>query len=46
MLNFCALDNTYICYININPLYTGNPEKGTYTNSEDQNEMQHNAAFH
>ena len=34
-------------YIN-NPLYTGNPKTGTFTNSEDHYEMPHtgNAAFH
>ena len=31
---------------NFNSLYTRNPETGTLTNSEDQDEMQHNAAFH
>ena len=30
----------------MNPLYTGNPETGTFTNSEDQDEMPQNAAFH
>ena len=28
------------------PLYSGNPSAGTLTNSEDPDEMQHNAAFH
>ena len=27
-------------------LYTGNPLTGTFTNSEDLDEMPHNAAFH
>ena len=30
----------------INPLFTGNPLMGTLANSEDSDEMQHNAAFH
>ena len=30
----------------VNPLYTGNPYTGTLANSEDPDEMQHNAAFH
>ena len=30
----------------LNPLYTGNPLKSTLENSEDSDEMQHNAAFH
>ena len=30
----------------INNLYTGNPSVGTFANSEDPDEMQHNAAFH
>ena len=34
-----------ICCL-INPLYTGNPSTGTLANSEDPDEMQHNAAFH
>ena len=29
-----------------NPLYTGNLKTGTLANSEDPDEMQHNAAFH
>ena len=29
-----------------NPLYMGNPKTGTFTNSEDPDEMPHNAAFH
>ena len=29
-----------------NPLYTGNPKMGILANSEDPDEMQHNAAFH
>ena len=29
-----------------NPLSTGNPEKGTFTNSVDPDEMTQNAAFH
>ena len=29
-----------------NPLYAGNPIMGTLTNSEDTDEMQHNAVFH
>ena len=32
--------------IGINPLYTGKSLMGTLANSEDQDEMQHNAAFH
>ena len=31
--------------LSINPLYTANPLKGTLTNSEDPDEMQHDAAF-
>ena len=27
-------------------LYLGNSQKSTFANSEDPNEMQHNAAFH
>ena len=27
----------------VNPLYSGNPLTGTFTNSEDTHEMQHNA---
>ena len=30
----------------LNPLYNGNPLSGTLVNSEDPDEMQHNAAFH
>ena len=30
----------------INPLYPENPIMGTFANSEDPDEMQHNAAFH
>ena len=30
----------------INPLYLGNPLMSTFANSEDPDEMQHNAAFH
>ena len=30
----------------INCLYTGNPLMCTFTNSEDPDEMPHNAAFH
>ena len=30
----------------LNPLYSGNPETSTFANSEDSDEMQHNAAFH
>ena len=30
----------------INPLYTENPYTGTYTNSEDPDEMLLNVAFH
>ena len=29
-----------------NPLYTRNPEIDYFANSEDPDEMQHNAAFH
>ena len=29
-----------------NPLYSGTPLTGTYANSEDADEMPHNAAFH
>ena len=29
-----------------NPLYSGNPLTSTFANSEDPDEMQHNAAFH
>ena len=29
----------------INPLYTGNPKLGALANSEDPDQMQHNAAF-
>ena len=30
----------------LNPLYTGKHEMGILANSEDPDEMQHNAAFH
>ena len=30
----------------VNPLYTGKPLMGTFANSEDPDEMQHDAAFH
>ena len=30
----------------INPLYIGNPRTGSLANSEDSDEMPHNAAFH
>ena len=30
----------------LNPLYTGNPKMDALANSEDADEMQHNAAFH
>ena len=33
-----------LCYFN--PLCTENPLAGTLANSEDRDEMQHNAAFH
>ena len=29
-----------------NPLYSGNPLTGTFANSENPDEMQHDAAFH
>ena len=32
--------------LRVNPLYTGNPYTGTFVNSEDQNEMPQNVAFH
>ena len=32
--------------VTFNPLYTGNPLKGTLINSEDPDEMPHIAAFH
>ena len=33
-------------HLRLNPLNMGNPITGTFTNSEDQDEMPHNAAFH
>ena len=36
----------YFWVIYLNPLYTGNPLRGTLANSEDPDEMQHYAAFH
>ena len=33
-------------HLRLNPLNTGNPITGTFTNSEDPDEMPHNAAFH
>ena len=32
--------------MSFNPLHTGNAKMGTLANSEDPDEMQHNAAFH
>ena len=32
--------------VQINPLFTGNPYGGPLANSEDPDEMQHNAEFH
>ena len=40
------LFNDQYCLAVFNPLYTGNPQMGTLVNSEDVDEMQHNAAFH
>ena len=36
----------YNAKVIINNLYSGNPLMSTFANSEDQDEMQHNAAFH
>ena len=33
-------------HLRLNPLNMGNPITGTFTNSEDPDEMPHNAAFH
>ena len=41
-----ASDQFYYVQRFINPLYTGNHLRGTLVNSEDLDEMQHNAAFH
>ena len=32
--------------LELSPMYTGNPLMATLANSEDPDEMQHNAAFH
>ena len=32
--------------IELNPLYTGDPQSGTFTNSEDPDEMPQTATFH
>ena len=37
---------TFSSYFFFNPLYTGSPKRGILANSEDPDEMQHNAAFH
>ena len=39
----CSQANNHLTF---NPLYTGNTLMGTLANSEDPDEMQHNAAFH
>ena len=36
----------YLNWKKVNPLYTGNLKTGTLTNSEDLDEMQHDAVFH
>ena len=36
----------FICYSMFNPLKTRNPKMDTLANSEDPDEMPHNAAFH
>ena len=38
--------NSSLYFFLFNPLCTGNPKKGTLANTEDPDEMQHNAAFH
>ena len=43
LYNHKQMKTNYIIYIN--PLYTANPLKGTLTNSEDPDEMQHDAAY-
>ena len=42
--DWCIYNNLAGEYIN--PLYSGNPITSTFANSEDPDEMQHNAAFH
>ena len=32
--------------LHLNPLYSGSSIMGTFANSEDSDEMQHNGAFH
>ena len=32
--------------LKVNPLYSGNPLRTNFANSEDPDEMHHNAAFH
>ena len=41
--NIVTLDS---CACMFDPLYSKNPIMGTFANSEDPDEMQHNAAFH
>ena len=43
-----AVQSTQVNVFNyvVNSLYTGNPQTGTFTNSEVPDEMPHNAAFH
>ena len=38
--------NKYLNSKILNPLYSGNPTTSTFENIEDQDEMQHYAAFH
>ena len=40
------LDEVYRMINHVNPLYTRNPYTCTFTNSEDPDELPHNAAFH
>ena len=37
-----SLKSLLVC----NPFYAGNPQTGTFINSESPNEMPHNATFH
>ena len=37
---------TIVLYITLNPLYTGYSKLSTLANSEDPDEMPHDAAFH
>ena len=42
----CPYKKMWALIFNFNPLYMGDLQMGTFTDSEDPDEMLHNAAFH